>query len=54
MNLIMNDLRSSKNIRTLDATSIHYNGPDLSDKEADKIIDLWKRRENRRIEYEFK
>ena len=37
MNLIINNLQSSINIKTLDATMhIHYNGPDLSDKEADK------------------
>ena len=51
MNLIINDLGSSVNIRTLDATmGIHYNGPNLSDEEADKIIDVWKGRGNRRIE----
>ena len=50
-NLIMNNLQSSLNIRTLDATMlIHYNGPDLSDEEADKMIDVWKRTGNRRIE----
>ena len=48
MNLIINDLRSSMNIRTLDATmGIHCNGPNLSDEEADKIIDVWKRELNR-------
>ena len=51
MNLIMNDLRNSMNIRTLDAIMrIHYNGQDLSDEEADNIISVWKRRGNRRIE----
>ena len=48
MNLIINNLQSSINIKTLDATMhIHYNGPDLSDKEADKIIDVWNRRINK-------
>ena len=48
MNLIINDLQSSKSIKTLDATMhIQYNGPDLSDKEADKIIDVWNRRINK-------
>ena len=51
MNLKMNDFRSSTNIRTLDATMcIHYNCPDLSDEGADKIIDVWERKGNRRIE----
>jgi len=51
MNLIMNDMRSSMNIRTLDAMMrIHYNGSDLSDTDADEIIDVWKRRGTRRIE----
>lgn len=51
MNLIMNDLRNSMNIRTLDATMrIYYNGNNLSDEEADRIVDVWKRRGNRRIE----
>ena len=51
MNLIMNDLRSSMNIRTLDAIMrIHYHGKTLLDREADEIIDIWKRRGNRRIE----
>ena len=50
LNLIMNDLQSSMNIRILDASMcIHYNGADLSDEKADKIIDAWKREENRRI-----
>ena len=39
VNLIMNELRSSMNIRTLGvAMRIYYNGADLSDQEADKII----------------
>ena len=52
MNLIMNYLRSLMNIRrTLDAAVCsHYNGPDLSDEEADKINDVWKRSGNRRTE----
>ena len=44
MNLIMNDLRSSINIRTIDITMrIHYNDADLSEEETDTIINVWKR-----------
>lgn len=44
MNLIMNDLRSSINIRTIDVTMrIRYNGADLSEEETDEIINVWKR-----------
>ena len=51
MNLIMNDLRSSMNVRKLDATMrIHYQGESLTDGEVEEIIDVWKRRGNRRIE----
>ena len=51
MNLIMNDMRSSMNIRTLDATMrIHYQGESLTNEEVDEVIDVWKRRGNRRIE----
>ena len=50
-NLIMNDLRRSMNVRTLDATMrIHYQGESLTDGEVNEIIDIWKRRGNRRIE----
>ena len=53
MNLIMNDLQSSLNIRTLDATIlIHYNGPDLSDEEAD-ILMYGRKRETEELNYEF-
>ena len=39
------------NIRTLDAAMrILFNGCDLSYEEADKIIDVWKRRRNRTLE----
>ena len=41
MNLIMNDLRNSINIRTLDALMrISYSGRDLTDDDADKIRSL--------------
>ena len=41
MNLIINDLRSSVNFRTLDATMrIHYQGESLTDGEVDEIIDV--------------
>ena len=51
MNLIMNDLRSSMNIRPSDATvRIHYHSESLTDGEVNEIIDIWKRRGNRRIE----
>ena len=51
MNLIMSNLRSLMNMRTIDATMhIHYNGADLFDEEAGKIIDVWKRRGSRRTE----
>ena len=50
MNLIMNNLRSRMNARTLDATMrIHYQGESLTDGEVDEIIDVWKRRGNRRM-----
>ena len=53
MNLIMNDLLSSLNIRTLDATIlIHYNGPDLSDEEAD-ILMYGRKQETEELNYEF-
>ena len=53
MNLIMNDLLSSLNIRTLDATMlIHYNGPDLSDEEADTLM-YGRERETEELNYEF-
>ena len=47
MNLIINNLQSSINIKTLDATMhIHYNGTDLSDKQEELNcefiwIDIW-------------
>ena len=51
MNLIMNDLRNSMNIRTLDALmQISYSGRDLTDDDGDKILSVWFRRGNRRIE----
>ena len=51
MNLIMNDLRNLMNIRTLDALMrISYSGRDLTDDDADKILSVWFRKGNRRIE----
>ena len=51
MNLIMNDLRNSMNIRTLDALmQISYSGRDLTDDDGDKILSVWFQRGNRRIE----
>ena len=51
MNLIMNDLRNSMYIRTLDALMrISYSGQDLTDDDADKILSVWFRRGKRRIE----
>ena len=51
MNLIMNDLRSSMNVLTLDATMrIHYQDESLTHGEVDGIIDVWKRCGNRRTE----
>ena len=51
MNLIMNDMRSSMKVRTLDATMrIHYQGESLTNEEVDEVIDVWKRRGNRQIE----
>ena len=50
MNLIMNDLRSSKNVRTLDATMrIPDQGKSLTNGEVDEITDVWKRHGNRQI-----
>ena len=50
MNLIMNDLRSSKNVRTLDATMrIPDQGKSLTNGEVDEITDVWKRHRNRQI-----
>ena len=47
----MNDLRSSINVHTLDATmKIHYQGESLTDGEVNEIIDVWKRHGNRQIE----
>ena len=52
MNLIMNDLGSSVDIRKLDATMrIDYNGAEVSDEETDKITDVWKTRGKRRTEF---
>ena len=54
MNMIMNDLQSSMNIRTLDPMMhIHYNGPDLSDEEAVKIIDVGREGETEELNCEF-
>lgn len=49
--LVMNDLRSSMNVRTLHATMrIHYSGKQMTNGEVDEIIDIWKRRGNRQTE----
>ena len=51
MNLVMNELRSSMNISTLDATMhLNYQKTELSDIEISEIINVWKKRGNRRIE----
>ena len=44
MNLIINYLRSSMSMQ------IHYHCETLLNKEAGKILSIWKRRGNRRIE----
>ena len=48
MNLVMNDLRSSMNIQTLDR--LHYNDNSFSDTQVQDIISIWLKRRNRRIE----
>ena len=46
----MSDLRGSMNVCTLDTTMrIHYQDESLTDREVDKIIDIWKRYGNRQI-----
>ena len=51
MNLVMNELRSSMKISTLDATMrINYQDTNLTDAEVEAIIRVWQRRGNRRIE----
>ena len=50
-NFIVNNLQSLMNIKTLDATiRIHFYGIDFTDDEADKIINVRKRRGNLRNE----
>ena len=50
-NLIMNDLRGSRNIQTLDALiRLHYIDDSFSDTQVQDIISIWLKRENRRIE----
>ena len=45
MNLIMNDLRSSMNIQTLDAlVQLHYIDDSYSDTQAQNIISTWLKR----------
>ena len=51
MNLIMNELRSSMKVSTLDATMrINYKNSELLESEVDEIIEVWQRWGNRRIE----
>ena len=51
MNLVMNDLRSSMNIQTLDPLiRLHYNDNSFSDTQVQDIISIWLKRRNRRIE----
>ena len=50
MNLVMNDLRNSMNIATLDAMMRITYVNEITDDVVEKIIGIWKRRENRRIE----
>ena len=50
MNLVMNDLRNSMNIATLDATMRITYVNEITDDVVEKIIGIWKRCENRRIE----
>ena len=50
MNLIMNDLRSSMNITTLDALMRISYQDDLDELQCNEIIRIWKKRGNRRIE----
>ena len=50
-NLIMNDLRSSMNIQTLDALiRLYYIDDSLSDTQVQDIISIWLKRGNRIIE----
>ena len=51
MNLVMNDLRRSMNIQTLDPlVRLHYNDNSFSDTQVQDIISIWLKRRNRRIE----
>ena len=50
MNLVMNDLRNSMNIVTLDATMRITYANEITDDVVDKIIGIWKKRGNRGIE----
>ena len=50
MNLVMNDLRNSMNIATLDATMRITYVNDITDDVVDKVISIWKRHGNRQTE----
>ena len=50
MKLIMSDFRNSMNIATLDATMRITYINEITDDLVDKIIGIWKKQGNRRIE----
>ena len=50
MNLIMNNLRNAMNIATLDATMRITYVNEITDDVVEKIIGIWKKHGNRRIE----
>ena len=52
MNLVMNDLRNSTNIATLDTTMQITYVNEITDDVVDKIIGIWKNCESRQIEFE--
>ena len=49
MNLVINDLRNSKNIATLDVTMRITYVNEITDDVVGKIISIWKKHVNRRI-----
>ena len=51
MNLVMNDLRNSMNIATLDATMQITYVNDITDDLVDKVIGIWKKHGNRQTEF---
>ena len=50
MNLVINDLRNSKSIATLDVTMRITYVNEITDDVVGKIISIWKKHVNRRIE----